>query len=638
MVTKYARNVNRDGVLWRTDENGKLLGFTDNRGNDYDLPRLSDDGKSLLGPDNNPVSVGGGATVPDASILSAIAGLPALAHYYPMSDVLDANYTQFDSKVYASGSLQNFQQGHGIMAGAPPLVQGLPSATSTLFSYRSSPIASGLAGYADNVGTTVAAHVCIVMPMVTRSGAPRFYQAITKRNAGNNTTANAGYALGLYWTGTKTVIAFRLQGATAANFMFAIGSTDIPNFTPVMIGVQMTGAKTAASHEFYINGQPETQGTPVSDTMGADSATNTGNYCVGGINGTQTVDTREGFAGAIYGVAPYHGFRLTPSMHAALYTMASVGKVQPRTAGAVAKNLLANMDFNSDIDDLTTLLLLIAAHLRGEINLLGVVLTASNLKSSALVEAVLNQAGLSSIPVAAYKGNDRASTDPYETTVCTAFGITKTAANYLDPQTLLKSVLTNNSAVTILELGPQQELAALMNSAGGQALISAKVAQTVIMGGYSSGATAEYNLVQAKANAADVAANWPLPITYVPFEVATGTSVAVPGNGLIQVARRCFEEWWLNLGNLEPNFYRGSSFDVVAALYAVRGLVGGALTLSHTNATQTVNTSTGANTWGADGSGRHNCVTVASSTPLIVQMEGLIAEAVFASSKSITGT
>lgn len=578
----------------------------------------------------------GRAALGTVSPTALALGMPVPPQMWPMGDAIDGNYTQFNLKAYATGQMLNFQQGYGVMGGAPSLCSGVGN--SVIISHRGRPQLGSFSGN-DNAGTALADHAVVAFPMVTRSGAARFYQAVTKRaSTGSNVTTNAGYALGLYWTGTKTVIAFLLQGATAANYMLAIGTTDIPNFKAVMLSVQMTGAKTAASHELYVNGALETQDTPVSDTMGADSATNAGNYCIGGIGGTQTVDTNQGFSGALQNVVPLQTFRLSPAMQQAFYQMNNVGYVQPKTTGGLGTPLLFVTDPGFDIDDIFDLMMLIALHLRGEISLKGVVVTSSVSKAATVVEAMCRQAGLT-IPIAAYKGSDRETTDSYCADVCTQFGYTKTAANYLDPQTLIRTVVRDNPGLIYCDVGPQQETSSFRQSAAdatspltGMQLISNNVAATILSAGfYTTGS--EYNNTHAPAAAADVALNWPKPITYVTIDVTT--NISIPGNSDVSPSRKAYERYIINrIGGAEPNYNRQAFFPAV--LWAVRGTKGGIMSIGKSGLVNTINASTGANSWG--GTGTHSAVVLNSATNLLLAAESLLAECTMAGRDAFTLT
>ena len=561
--------------------------------------------------------------------LPQLVGLPAPSYFYPLSDP-DAgtgNVTGINSRAPGTNTLTSYQSGTGCLPGQPSLLRGLPQSTSMLFSRKSSGTLGG-GSVLDNTGATPLSHFFVPAPNATRSGSPYWQDVLSKVNTAS---PYAGYRWGCYWTGSALVLYFRLQSAVAADYIEVRGTFDLLNRRSRFAAVTYDGSKRAAGVSLYYK---DDSGNFVLDTMtvasdtfaSGDTATNTGGLVIGGMGGSPGVVVGQYWDGWLSSFAPYPVL-LSQQTLAGIAAATPTQVYQPTYSGP-AQNVIASFDATSDIDDMQALLLLIALQLRKQINLLGIVISGSNVHAAAVFDAILRSRGLV-VPIAAYKGADRITTGTWADGAWAAFGLTKTKASYPDPQPSLRSWLAAapNGSVRYVSMGPMQEEAALLASPAdatspltGSQLIAAKLDHMVSMCGAYNSATPEYNLANAPAQASAVFAGWPVPIVVSSLDNGTGTSVATAGNSANCPARAGFESW------SSYNGYRASSYDVTAA-YAAAFPSSPLITTTggHQNVVMTVNPSTGANSW-TPTPGTHSALVVPSAPALLVAMETLLNE------------
>ena len=571
--------------------------------------------------------------LPVAATLPLLVGLPVPTLHFPLSDpnVGAGNYVATNSRAPGTNNATSYQAGYGVTGGAPALLRGLSASTSTLFSRTSLGVA-GSGNTLDNAGATAMTIMGVMAPNATRSGAAYWQDMLTKINTA---TPYAGYRFGLYWTGTKMVLYFRLQSAVTADYIEVRGTTDMTNNVPRFAAATYDGTKKAAGVSLYYTNSAgvlvlDTM-TVASDTFAAgDTATNTGSISLGGMGGAQTITVGQYFDGWLSSFTPVLAMMAQPTLSAvAAATPCQVNLNPYPGAPASPQRVLVTSDSTSDIDDLQCFLQLLALHIRGEINLIGWCVTGSNPHVPAVYAAICASRGVS-IPIAAYQGSDRITTASWADAAYTAFGLTKTQASFPAPQPFLRSTLAAqpNGSVVMLMIGPLQEDAALLQSAAdtyspltGSALVAAKCIRYVFEGGYLAGGSA-YNLTQAPAAGAYVFSNNPVPIWVSSDENGTGTTTAIGGNPTLCPARAAFQGW---SGGGSP-YYRASSFDTVAGYLAARPTTPLLTTTGgYSNGTMTVNASTGANSWSAT-AGTHSAYVLASAPLLLAAMETLVDE------------
>lgn len=218
--------------------------------------------------------------------------------------------------------------------------------------------------------------------------------------------------------------------------------------------------------------------------------------------------------------------------------------------------VIIDTDFSSDVGDATALAQAAAMHNAGIIEILAVVVSTSNTKAPAAVDALLTYYGLDTnqttgVKIGCWKGaafdpdphpewTDIMYTYPHPNT-----GLASTVADGLDVFREVLAARTTND-VHFIALGPLNAVAELLNSTAdgysalsGSALVTASVAKLYLMGGkfnytpahvaLTSGITflhetgtypkgVEWNILQDYTAAADVATNWPTDVYWFPFE------------------------------------------------------------------------------------------------------------------------
>lgn len=541
--------------------------------------------------------------------------IQAPSRFYPLNDA-DAATVTFTPNG-GSPVMSVFQPGSGLLPGGYPLVNNAAQ-TSVFLSRTGMPRPSAADGVAIQAGANPFNLIVTTMPWGTAGddGDDTPFDHIW--GCRDSTAVSSGYGIGTYWTGTKRVAAFLMQGVTAGNFILAIGSTALQRDKAYNLAMRFGGSKLAANVQLYT----ETGGvttietmTVLSDTMGADTAGTPFSWSLAGIGGSRTVLTTQSSNGAIWGATTYTG-AMTEARMLQLLAARPARIQRVRNESVTPEHVLWDTDATDDFDDGSTGEHLIGAHKRGSGVLIDVNVSSSNVSSAPAINAMLKSRGVS-VPLSCYKGNDRISSGVWTPAIVTQFGLTKTRANFPDPVASMTAALSAqpSASVTYLETGPMSDLAALI--AAQNTLFAQKVKRIVLMGTRNSGAV-EYNIQQDITSARYVIANSPVPIFVAPFELASGVGFAVPGNPKYHPARAGFDAAY------GAGAFRGSAFDVIASHYALfpaSPLYG----QDFTNATLTINLD-GTTSWAAT-TGTHNRLTLSSATGLIAVAEPIIGSA-----------
>jgi hypothetical protein len=155
-----------------------------------------------------------------------------------------------------------------------------------------------------------------------------------------------------------------------------------------------------------------------------------------------------------------------------------------------------------------------------------------------------------------------------------------------------------DGTIVMIETGPAQVFAAVMNSPAdgidsrtGVDLITAKVSYLLVMGGDQPSGT-EWNVYHAPSQAADINANWPTAVYYIPYSFGfpnptAGTGIySLPDYNPLKIAHQIY-------GSETRN-----QWDSISVLWPVMGTTNGYFN-APTSAVQTINSTTGANSWSA---------------------------------------
>ena len=199
------------------------------------------------------------------------------------------------------------------------------------------------------------------------------------------------------------------------------------------------------------------------------------------------------------------------------------------------RNFILGTDWWTDCDDCVALRLLLRAHARDEIRLLGVAINACMEYSAASVDGFMQQEGVTGIPI----GIDREATDygrnpPYQKRLA---GFARDVLNnemVPDALALYRRLLAEAKApVEILEIGFHQVTGALLNSPAddispltGVELVAQKVKKFWVMAGkWDEDGGKEYNFcntARTSTGAAVFCEKCPVPVTFLGWEVGHG--------------------------------------------------------------------------------------------------------------------
>jgi inosine-uridine nucleoside N-ribohydrolase len=188
-----------------------------------------------------------------------------------------------------------------------------------------------------------------------------------------------------------------------------------------------------------------------------------------------------------------------------------------------ARPVIFDTDMGNDIDDALALAMLHALSDRGECELIGVTLTNAHPAAVPYVRMLNRFYGRGVLPVgAAIKALKGGAGDGYMTAALSAAAAdSATPAGTAEPApALLRRLLSNaREKVVIVQTGFSANLAALLESPGGAALATEKVALVVAMAGNFAGGEPEYNVRIDVASAKAVFERWPTPIVFSGFEI-----------------------------------------------------------------------------------------------------------------------
>jgi hypothetical protein len=299
----------------------------------------------------------------------------------------------------------------------------------------------------------------------------------------------------------------------------------------------------------------------------------------------------------------------------ATFSNAVIASTTPPSA---VPNIIWDDDVDTDPDAFMTLSMLNHWVDAGQVNILAMVSDSYNPYAAPVMSIVNSYWGHSSIPVGSYQGGSETGS-AWTSGVVSQFRAGDTRANYPACVTTLRAALAGavNSSVTIVGSGFANCLYPLLSSAAdgisamtGAQLVQAKVKGYVQMGGDYPSSSGEFNF--ANNDPADWSAllttwtsqNGYPPITFVGYTAGLTTISGIP-------------TWFpatnpARYGLTLSAYTNRPSWDSLAVWYGIFGNVASAWTVS-ANGTNTVNASTGANTWSSATASGHYYLTAAQS-------------------------
>jgi inosine-uridine nucleoside N-ribohydrolase len=185
-----------------------------------------------------------------------------------------------------------------------------------------------------------------------------------------------------------------------------------------------------------------------------------------------------------------------------------------------ARPVIFDTDMGNDIDDALALAMLHALSDRGECDLIGVTLTNAHPAAVPYIRMLNRFYGRGELPVgAAIQTLKDGAGDGYMTAALRGEP-TGNAAPAEPAPALLRRLLRNSiEKVVIVQTGFSTNLAALLDTPDGTALVKEKVALVVAMAGNFAGGEPEYNVRIDIASAKAVFEHWPTPIVFSGFEI-----------------------------------------------------------------------------------------------------------------------
>ena len=199
------------------------------------------------------------------------------------------------------------------------------------------------------------------------------------------------------------------------------------------------------------------------------------------------------------------------------------------------RKMILGTDWWTDCDDCVALRLLLRAHQKGEIRLLGVAINACMEYSAASVDGFMQQEGVTGIPIGIdFDATDFGRNPPYQKRLA---GFAKDVLDNQmaeDAVRLYRSLLAEADApIEIIEIGYFQVLAALLESEGddlspltGIELVKQKVSKVWVMAGkWDKDGERENNFfrnTRTRQGSFIFCEKCPVPVTFLGFEVGYG--------------------------------------------------------------------------------------------------------------------
>jgi hypothetical protein len=539
----------------------------------------------------------------------------SLVGYWRMNDV--------DGSVLVDSSPRknNAEKTAGVTLQSTPLVAGA-MATSASFDGISGYATLDLAGEAhfhnwshDQAWTVEA----MVRPDLARAGTAEEYAIFSKMQS---VSPFAGFEVQLLYQSSvgKARVRVLLVNTLDEHRIDVVGSSDVTNGANHHIAVGYDGSGTAAGITIHVDGVLDEK-IVRSDRLSIHSIENPAVPTIG----ARDAGAANLFKGNIQELAIYGGAAQTTeglarsNVYSAGKPYYRWGLAQGRSplATIVRPNLILDTDLSSDIDDVGDLALAMGLHLRGEANLIGVIISSANDRSADAAYAIAKYMNSSTVPgfVGAWQGSTPSgapSNSRYTSGISAIFGTGRGRAAYADSTARYRKLLNAqpDGSVVIVATGFFAALNALLGStanyngdglATGASIVSAKVARLVIVAGCypsdancSPGNSPEFNLANGPAaDAANVVANWPGEIVAVGVELGgvplpnllAGPADAAPSTS--NPVQQSFHYW-----GATPR----PAWGMLGVLFAVRDVDSG-IEIAGLRGSLTVNSSTGANIW-----------------------------------------
>jgi len=238
------------------------------------------------------------------------------------------------------------------------------------------------------------------------------------------------------------------------------------------------------------------------------------------------------------------------------------------------QKIILDTDIGGDCDDVGALALLNVFCRRGLAKLLAVTVDTYLQTAPAAAAAINAYYGNNDVPVGIIKeGGNLIHDDIYATELSKRFPTRYSDAPAPDGVKLIREILSKNKVkdIKIVGIGKQCLLARLLSSGPdeisektGMELLEENVSETVLMGGNFEISEPESNIASDISSAVAIAQNWPMPVTYAPYEL--GIKIKTGKKLMLKNPKHPMSIAY----KIHSNGDR-YSWDPVAVLYAVAG-------------------------------------------------------------------
>ena len=276
------------------------------------------------------------------------------------------------------------------------------------------------------------------------------------------------------------------------------------------------------------------------------------------------------------------------------------------------KKVIFDTDFATDVGDLGAFACVLSAHRVGWFDLIGVIVDASYTYSPGAVSATAKWWQVNGLTLGCWKGTSIDGTISnmwckaiYDNFDRDGVGLASTVT---DSTVAYRTMLAaqEDASVDIIAVGYLNALSDLLDSTAdgissltGSQLVSAKVRTLWVMGGNYPGGAAEWNFIGGATPIAsictatnNICSNWPTPIRFAGYELGTITAGGTFGRATTDLVSMGYTTHGSTSGR--------TAWDEMAVLACIQE--GADFALTH--GSQTVNTTTGAQTWTASESGK----------------------------------
>lgn len=402
-----------------------------------------------------------------------------------------------------------------------------------------------------------------------------------------------------------------------SQFIRLFSDQALVNGQSYLVGVTYDGSGTAAGMHLYIDGNQVTgyddAGT-ASQSIDAGQVTTAAGYPAqlgkwGSIGQYFKGDVKDV---ALFGAAKSATFMRSLAVAARSSNVNTA--VTPSSIYSLSSprpKVIIDADIDSDIDDVVDEVTLLNLEHRGELDIVGAIISSANAKAAPTWLAIANYYGRGSIPIGVNTSAPGASTSAYDSTIASTYGVAgKTDASNFPTATSTQRQLLAAAAdhsIDYLTTGDLSSVQALLqttadqySSLSGVDLVAQKVHSLWIVGGnWPSGpAVSDFGVYTGTPTISNyVLTHWPTSVPILLDSISDGNAVPTGQNVMIGMSTNnpARAAWAAYFGNTSTSNTR-PGWSQIALLAMARGF-GTYMTIAGGNGTASINTSTGITSW-----------------------------------------